>query len=178
MPREPFREQDAEEQIVDLYRRLDRVEAGMVRAEDGSLVPASFYDPPPGPEPKTLIASKPGRLRDGIRSTPFTHPEGAGIVTIRFELDVPGETSTVIAFEKNGEEVTPVVSTGGDIDRRGRFGDAWRAVGVGAIPAGYKVSTVYFEGLRLAPLIDSFVMEITSTGDGAAGLTALVTFAR
>lgn len=178
MPREPFREQDAEDHLVELYRRLDRIEGGMVRAEDGSLVPASFYDPPPGPEPRTLIGSKPGRLRDGVRSTPFTHPEGAAIVTIRFELDVPGETSTVFAFEKNGEEVAPVVSTGGDVDRRGRFGDGWRAIGVGAIPAGYKVSTVYFEGLRLAPLIDSFVMEITSTGDGAAGLTSLVTFAR
>ena len=68
MPREPFREQDAEEQIVDLYRRLDWVEAGMVRAEDGSLVPASFYDPPPGPEPKTLIASKPS-LRHNANAT-------------------------------------------------------------------------------------------------------------
>lgn len=178
MPREPYREQTGEDYIVDAHRRLDRIEGGMVRAEDGSLVPASFYDPPPGPEPRTLIGSKPGRLRDGVRSTPFTHPEGAAIVTIRFELDVAGSTPTLLAFELNGDAVTPVASTGGELDRRGRLGEGWRSAGVGVIPADVKVSTVYFEGLRLAPLIDSLVMEITDAGTGASGLTSLVTFAR
>lgn len=176
MPREPFREQDAEDHLVELYRRLDRIEGGMVRAEDGSLVPASFYDSPPAPSPRVLISSKPGRLRDGIRSTPFTHPEGAAIVTVRFELDVAGTTPTVFLFEKNGEGVTPVASTGGELDRRGRFSAGWRSAGVGVIPADVTVSTVYFEGLRLAPLIDSFVMEIDEAGAGASGLTGIVTF--
>ena len=74
--------------------------------------------------------------------------------------------------------MTPLASTGGELDRTGRLGAAWRSPGVGVIPADAKVSTVYFEGLRLAPEIDSFVMEIVEAGTGAAGLTSLVTFAR
>lgn len=176
MPREPYREQSTEDHLVELYRRLGRVEDGMVRAEDGTL--SAPPGAPPLPNPATLTSSKPGRLRDGLRSTPFTHPEGAAIVTIRFELDVAGSTPTVFRFWRNGEEVTPVASTGGEIDRRGRLGDGWRSVGVGILPADRKVSTVYFEGLRLAPEIDSFVMEIDEAGDGAFGLTGLIRFAR
>lgn len=177
MPREPFREQTGEDHLVELYRRVGRLEEGMVQAEDGSWVPRGFYDPTP-PNPKTLIGSKPGRLRDGIRATPFGHPEGAAILTIRFELDVAGSTSTTLLFEKNGDEVTPIATTGGTIERNGRLSSGFRFPGVGVIPADVKVATVYFEGLRLAPEIDSFVMAVDEAGAGAFGLTSLVTFAR
>lgn len=151
-PGDNVRRPNLEDQVVELFDRVEDLEKRGTPA-----------DPVDGPQPKYLPISKPGILREGQATTPFTHPEGAFLTSIRWRLRTPGSLDFRIIVAVNGWEVKPDNVAAGTFPR---------------IVAGQTVAEWYYSNLYLGPDAGELLCEIGEPTGGAAGLTGLLTFGR